>query len=750
LTEKFAYQLVVRGLVQGIGFRPYVYRLALSLGICGYIRNSNFGVTIVIEGKKEDLKNFQRLLPLNSPAATIIDSLDTIIVTVHGYSTFEIIKSSDSSNEITFVSPDIAVCPECIKDMHDQMRRNNYSFVNCTNCGPRFSIIKSLPYDRANTTMNEFAMCDDCKTEYHDINNRRFHAQPIACNECGPGYSLITKTATFSTIEKIIQETCALIDSGVIVAIKGMGGFHIACDAHNEKVVRNLRERKNREKKPFAVMFRDTEAINQYAIVNQHEKDTLTSWRSPIVLLKSKHTLAPSVNPGFNTIGAMLPYMPIHYQLMENLKTDAIVLTSGNISDEPIVTDNVEVCTKLGPIVDAFLVHNRKIHNRTDDSVVFVSDNKVNIIRRSRGYAPAPIKLNIEVEGIFAAGAEMTNTFCLGRHCLAIMSQYIGDIKNTETLAFYTETVKRFFDLYRFKIEVAACDKHPDYLSSSFSKDIATDVIFIQHHHAHIASVMAEHKINEPILGIVMDGTGYGDDGTIWGGEFLQCSLSDYQRLSYFEPIYLPGGDKVVEEPWRTAVSLLYQIYGKDFLSLPLPFLKLLDRTKIELILEAIDKRINCPLSSSAGRLFDAVAALTGICIESNFHAEAPMKLESLADFHHASLYRWDDNETLSFSPTFKGIVEDIVAGHHKQQISGKFHRTIALAVSEKASILARKYKLKKVALSGGCFQNRILLSLCTHHLHSLGFKVYFNQQVPCNDGGISLGQLAIAGTLRK
>jgi len=740
----------VTGLVQGVGFRPFIYKLARRNKLNGWVENRNDGVKILVSGKKSLIDKFILEIKELRPPASRILAINADTVDYEQFDEFQIVRSKDSSEEITEISPDISVCEDCLNDMNTQIHRINYPFINCTNCGPRFTIIRDLPYDRVKTTMSKFEMCDKCSEEYTDILDRRFHAQPVACNNCGPMYKMFIGSKEIEGTSNIIDEFTSLINKGKILAIKGMGGFHLACDASNQEAVKRLRYAKHREGKPFAVMFSDIQHIEKYAHLNKLEKQCIESWQRPIVLLKHKKELAPDVSVGFNTTGVMLPYMPIHYLIFKKLNFPAIVLTSGNISDEPIVIENDEAMKILGNISDAVLIYDRDIYNRTDDSVEFIAGGSPRIIRRSRGYAPSPVRLDMDLDGIFASGAELVNCFCIGKGSQAILSQHIGDLKNMETLEFYEESVGRFKRLFRFKPEIAACDLHPDYLSSVFASKMNIPLVKIQHHHAHIASCMAEYGLDEKVLAVSFDGTGLGDDNNIWGGEFFACDLNDYDRINHFEYIPLPGGDKVSDEPWRMAVSWLIKTYGRIPWDLDIPLFKKINREKLELVEEAINKNINCPLSSSAGRLFDAVAALTNICVESKFHAEAPMRLEAIIDQSCVNRYDVEISPLISFSTMIEQIVEDIQNETQLSEISAKFHNTIISVIFAVINDWSDKLGISKVVLSGGVFQNKYLLEGTKEILSNNNYEVYFPSTIPANDGGIALGQLAVAAKRRK
>jgi hydrogenase maturation protein HypF len=750
LTNKIkAYRIKVEGLVQGVGFRPFVFRLARKHNCQGYVLNRTDGLLIKIEGSREETRKFTDELETAYPPAAIIEKVIIEQDKPENSVDFKIVGSQDLTDEISRISPDIAVCPDCMDDIRKQPHRLNYPFINCTNCGPRFTIIKDFPYDREKTTMKVFEMCPECAAEYNDVSDRRFHAQPVACNNCGPIYSLHINNTTVSSFESILDKLADLLRNGKIIAVKGTGGYHLMCDALNESTVKRLRSSKHREGKPFAVMFADIKRIEEYAHVSGPEKKALLSWRRPIVILQTKKELARSVSPGFNTIGAFLPYMPIHYLLFERLSIPAVVLTSGNFYEEPIIIDNDEALKKLFDIADAVLTYNREIYNRTDDSVVKIINNDECLFRRSRGYAPNPVKLTINADGILAAGAELVNCFCIGKGTQAILSQHIGDLKNIESYRFYTETIDKFKKLFRVNPSLVVSDLHPDYLSTRYAESLGITNIKVQHHHAHIASCMVENNIDEPVIGVSFDGTGYGTDGNTWGSEFLIADLKDFKRYTHFEYTGLPGGDKAVEEPWRTAVSYLYKYMGRAFLDLKLPFLEKIDSIKINHVLDAIDKKINCPLSCGAGRLFDAAAAITGVCTMSMFHAEAPMRLESVAASGIKECYDFEINKTISFGRLFKGMIGDIKKGVSASLISAKFHNTIICVIFETVIKMRKETGINKVVLSGGTFQNKYISEGVKKMLVKDKFKVYTQNRIPANDGGIALGQLAIAAKRR-
>ena len=747
---KSARKIHIRGLVQGVGFRPFIYRLATSHMLNGWVENNNEGVIIWVEGPEEELKAFISNIPRLAPPASGITALTEEIVEPVPFTGFSIKKSEDRSSAITGVSPDIAVCSECLEEMRSQAHRIDYPFINCTNCGPRFTIIHDLPYDRPMTTMEPFDMCPRCSREYNDILDRRFHAQPIACNHCGPSYALHTSGKLISDLTGILHEMSKAIDNGKIIAMKGLGGYHLACDALNENAVDRLRKAKNRDGKPFAVMFRDTEAASKYAYLSDEEEELLESWRRPILLLNARQQLAPGVSVGFDTVGGMLPYLPFHHLLFENLRQDAIVLTSGNISDEPIIIDNNEALERLGPITDMVLTNNRDIYNRTDDSVAIVVNGSSRIIRRSRSWVPSPVDLNIDVDGILACGAELVNCFCLGKGFQAILSQHIGDLKNAETLEFYTESIGRLQRLFRVEPSLIVHDFHPDYLSSRFAMESSLPKVAVQHHHAHIAACMAEHGLDERVIGISFDGVGLGTDGNIWGGEFLFCELHDFERWSHLDYAMMPGGDMATKEPWRMALSFLYKTFGDDYKKLNLPLFSEIDPAKINFLEQAIRQGINAPLTSSAGRLFDAVAAITGLCTYSKFHAEAPMRLESAIEKREKGVYPFSIQKAVDTSHIIRGVSHDMLEHVPVPIIAARFHNSVINIIFEAAEKMSAKTGIRKVVMSGGSFQNKYILERAEEGLQQKGFKIFSPQNIPANDGGIALGQLAIAAAKRR
>ncbi len=748
--------IVVTGLVQGVGFRPFVYRLAQRFMLTGRVENTNENVQIDITGDTLNIELFLQSLKSEAPPASRIEAIMVTESAFEKFADFSIRHSRNVSDEITEISPDIAVCSECMEDIAKAGTRFNYPFVNCTHCGPRFTIIQDLPYDREKTTMRSFKMCGSCNREYQTITDRRFHAQPTACEVCGPRYELIARNQEpiFDTVV-ILRRLALLLEKGGVVLMKGLGGMHIACDAFNVQATEKLRHLKKRDAKPFAVMFRDIGSLQQHVMIDETEKASLLSPRRPIVLLQvkpaSEAKFAKNINSGLNLLGVLLPYMPFHYQLFQHLKTEAIVLTSGNFSSEPILIDNQEAVLKFSDYADAILLHNRDIFNRSDDSVVRISAGKERVFRRSRGYVPTPLHIGLNTDGILGFGAELTNCFCLGKGNKAILSQHIGDLQGVETTLFYEQTMAQFLKLFRVKPALLAVDMHPNYISTRTAEHFSgIPVVQVQHHHAHVAACMAEHNLDEKVIGVAFDGTGYGDDGNTWGSEFFVCDLNDYERVTHFDYIGMPGGDSASEEPWRMAVAWLYRVYGPTFKELPLSLFSEIEPGSIEVIIRMIDRQINTPLTCGAGRLFDAVSSIMGLCHKSTFQAEAPMRLESMVTENCSEPYPFEQKQTLFFDVTIKAIVDDLTRGVDLKIIASKFHNTIISVIFEAVNKIRQRNGICKVVLSGGVFQNKYLLEGTIIRLRENNFEVYAHVAVPSNDGGIALGQTAVAAKRRS
>ena len=728
--------------MQGVGFRPWIYNLARKYRLNGFVLNSTLGVTIEIEGPAEALAEFESDFRTHPPPLAQIDEIAIQELKPADYTDFTIHKSQDSEGEFVLVPPDIATCPDCLADLRDPAnRRYGYPFTNCTNCGPRYSIIGDIPYDRPKTTMAEFRQCAQCEREYGDPSDRRFHAQPNACPQCGPWVELWDRRHLLASRDQAVAEARRLLKAGSILAIKGLGGFHLACDAANQAAVRPLRERKRRSLKPFAVMAASLEKIAGFCEVGPEEAATLTSFRRPIVLLarREKSPIAPDVAPGNRTLGVMLPYTPLHYLLFEDGAFETLVMTSGNISEEPIAFRNEEVPPRLHALADFFLVHNRKIHARVDDSVVRVFEGRDRTLRRSRGYAPHPIDLGFPLEPVLACGGELKNTFCLTREHYAILSQHIGDLENLETMAFFEETLEHMKRFFRVEPRAVAHDLHPQYLTTRMALAMpGLEKIGVQHHHAHIAACMAENGLHEKVIGVALDGTGYGTDGKIWGGEILVCDYKSFERRFHFRYIPLAGGDTAIRQPWRPALA-----YLRDA-GLPMtPPLESVPEAARRTVAQMIERQINTVDTSSCGRLFDAVSAILGICLESTYEGQAAIELETAAAPGLAGAYSFDlDGVTIDFRETIRALVKDAA---NPGLASARFHNTVAAAIVEACRRLARSDGLSQVCLSGGTFQNFYLLTRTVAALRAAGFTVFLHAKVPPNDGGIALGQAVIA-----
>lgn len=747
------YEIIIRGLVQGVGFRPFIRRLAVRHCLNGEVINRSDGVRILLSCDFPAAKRFIDDIRSLAPPAAHVKAVELSRTEIRNYTDFTINRSVDDGVTITEVSPDIAVCDDCLSDLVSDPRRIDYPFVNCTNCGPRFTIIGALPYDRSATTMAPFVMCPECAAEYADQADRRYHAQPVACNNCGPEYTLNTDGIEIRGISAIQKKISDRIAAGESIAIKSTGGYNLMCDALNEAAVASLRHRKQRDMKPFAVMFRDIDSLKEYCLADREEEEILLSWRRPVLILRQRKPLAPSVSSGLETIGAMLPHMPIHHMLFRYLQTPAIVLTSGNLSEEPIIISDSVAVRDLMPVTGCVVSYNREIKNRADDSVVRMCTGITILIRRSRGFTPQPVDLAATAEGIFAAGAEQKNTFCIGKGTRAILSQHIGDLKNVATFDYYTETCRLFSSLFRFEPSVVACDMHPEYLSGRFAEEIASErdlsLVRIQHHHAHACSVMAEHGLTGRVMGVIMDGTGFGTDGHIWGSEFMVASATEFERYTHFDYLMMPGGDVAVAEPWRMALSCLFSLFGRDYDFRSLKPFRQINEMRLSAVSEMLAGKINSPLTCGAGRYFDAVSALLGLCTRSSFDSEAPMRLESAVTCNTDEYYPFVLNGTVSLSETFRGIVADIER-KDISAVAARFHNTVAQIILKVCSKMRNDTGLNEVVLSGGVFQNRYLLEKTLYLLYMNSFRVHTNQQVPPNDGGISLGQLFTVAERRR
>ncbi len=757
--------IVVRGIVQGVGFRPFIYRLANEHDLKGWVLNSTERVVIEIEGATNGIESFIADIRLKAPPRAVIERVEASFLPPVGYQSFIIQASQEQEDKFVLISPDICICPDCLREVFTPSdRRYRYPFINCTNCGPRFTIIKDIPYDRPKTTMSVFPMCPKCEKEYHNPGDRRFHAQPNACPTCGPCVWLTNgKTANhLAGGNEAITMARRFLKRGAIVAVKGIGGFHLACDAASSVAIALLRERKHRVNKPFAIMSLDCETVARYCYVSNAERQLLESPQRPIVLLRRKadSSISPIVAPDNAYLGVMLPYTPLHYLLLEKRddETDtlALVMTSGNMSEEPIAIGNEEALERLRTLVDAFLLHDRDIHVRCDDSVTRVFEGKEAIIRRSRSYAPFPVRVSFPMKQILACGAELKNTFCLARDNYAFLSQHIGDMENLETLNSFVSGIDHYEKLFRISPEVIAYDLHPEYLATKYAlelkgnRQLSREVQFVpvQHHHAHIASCLAENGVTEPVIGVAFDGTGYGEDGQIWGGEFLVADFKQFERRAHLKYVVLPGGESAIRKPYRMAISHLYHL--PRTLTSGLNLFERIDPVELEIVKRQIEARINSPLTSSCGRFFDAVSSLLGICDVITYEAEAAIRLEMLADnsieeSYSCPLPRGRFPLAIDVSPLLCGIIQDLKAGVPTAVISAKFHNTVAWMVTEVCSLIRERDGLNKVALSGGVFQNIYFLKRTLDYLRRKCFEPYIHHQVPCNDGGIALGQAVIA-----
>jgi len=750
----------VRGVVQGVGFRPFIYRLAQEHNLKGWVRNTSGSVEIEIEGDEKSLQNFLIDLKAKAPPIARIEGVKATYYPPNGYYTeFKILESLSREGQYQLVSPDIATCEDCKKEIFcPTNRRFRYPFTNCTNCGPRFTIIEDIPYDRPQTTMHKFEMCPECQQEYDDPLDRRFHAQPNACPKCGPSLELVDGNGNPVESNDVIKTAGQLLKAGKILALKGLGGFQLACDATNEEAIKLLRNRKRRPSKPLAVMLTTLEAVEKHCSVSPEEKKLLQSAECPIVLLRwnsNSSSISPAIAPNLKYLGVMLPYTPLHHLLLSEAGLP-LVMTSGNISEEPIAKDNDEALARLRGIADYFLIHNRDISGRYDDSVYMV-EGKPQAVRRARGYAPYPIFLPFKSKQILACGAELKNTFCLTKDEHAFLSQHIGDMENEETLGHFENTVKLYEKLFRIEPEIIAYDMHPEYLSTKYALKAGSQrglsLIPVQHHHAHIVSCLAENEVEGPVIGVAFDGTGYGTDGTIWGGEFLLADWHSFQRVGHLEYVPLPGGAAAIKKPYRMALSYLYTLLGENFSLEGLPLSKL-NPTELEIIKQQLKRKINCPLTSSAGRLFDAISALVGVREEIDYEAQAVIELEMIApdklDKFGTNCYPFYITEHQGIRVIMLGellatIVQDVKNQVPVPVISLKFHNTMAQIVVEMCKLVSRESGITQVALSGGVFQNRLLFMSTTTALQREGFEVLTHHLVPCNDGGISLGQAVIA-----
>ncbi|WP_019498409.1 carbamoyltransferase HypF [Pseudanabaena sp. PCC 6802] len=758
-TSKQRLSLNVRGAVQGVGFRPFVYRLALELNLTGWVNNSLRGVSIEVEGTRQQLQVFWERLELEKPPRSQIHIIESTWLAPVGYTEFSIRTSDTEPNEegsrlkSAIVLPDLATCPECRREIFDcSDRRYRYPFTNCTNCGPRYSIIEALPYDRSGTTMKDFQMCPQCQAEYSDPRSRRFHAQPNACPHCGPQLELWDRDGrVLERGDRALLETAAQIERGKILAVKGLGGFHLIVDARNPEAVGQLRSRKHRPHKPFALMYPSLEQIRADCIISELEANLLRSPEAPIVLLRKRKARKFScdfIAPANPYLGVMLPYTPLHHLLMASLQFP-IVATSGNLADEPICINESEAIERLGNIADLFLVHNRPIVRPVDDSIVRVMGDRPVILRRARGYAPLPINSPVPSSNspakILALGSHLKNTIALGFDGQIFLSQHVGDLETVPAFEHFQRVISSLSSIYEFQPEAIACDAHPDYLSSQFAQklgqQLSIPVIPVQHHYAHALSCTIDNQIAPPVLGVVWDGTGYGLDGTIWGGEFFRIKQTDWERVAHFRTFLLPGGDKAVKQPRRAALGLLWEMFGADMQSMShLKPLLAFSTQELTAISTMLCKRLNAPLCSSVGRLFDAIASLLGACQQASFEGQAAMALEFMLDDPEVEEhYEFELQEKIiDWSPAIAAILHDLEQEIPPHRISAKFHNTLV----EIIVAVAKRSGESQVVLTGGCFQNKYLTERTIQRLKAEGFSPYWHQHIPPNDGAIAVGQV--------
>jgi hydrogenase maturation protein HypF len=820
----------VSGIVQGVGFRPFIYRRAARFGLKGSVRNTDTGVLINVDGPRGEIEKFYREIRLNPPAVAEVHSSSLDFTEPAGFETFTIAQSvqaefdgsSEASPEgagitlagkvagFTPVSPDIGTCGECLADISNPgNRRYRYAFTNCTNCGPRFTIIRSIPYDRPNTTMRVFPMCGPCEKEYHDPGDRRYHAQPNACPECGPSLKLVLPDGRPLGGEPI-AESVRLLEEGKVIAIKGLGGYHLAADPFNRGAVRLLRERKRRQGKPFALMARDLEVVKRYCRLSANEGALLLSPERPILLLEKKEAdprkkaeagMAPlcgEVAPDTSLLGVMLPYTPLHHLIFNEGSPaegpELLVMTSGNLSEEPLVYKDGEAFRDLAPLADAFLTHNREVQRPCDDSVLMPAGALTVPIRRSRGYVPRGIDVGMQGGQVLAAGAQEKNTFCVLKGGKAFLSHHVGDLNNEKSVDAYLQGIEDFLAMFRVRPDAIACDLHPDYVSTRFAEERARSMgvplYRVQHHHAHIAALLGEKGMRKSVIGVAFDGTGYGPDGTIWGGEFLVADRGEYERVGRFAPVPMPGGEKSILETDRMGIAYLLSAFGSLAAVPDIPFLEATGHERLALMEQSVRSGVNCPLTSSCGRLFDAVSSVLGLCTRPSYDAQGAILLETAAgvmtDLDEPYPYDIDADGVVRFNEMIRAIVGDLAAGRGGMKGSGKasssatakvranvasvvpantapkippsvaagiarrFHSTVVRAAVDSCVNIGRSRGINTVALSGGAFQNRILLGLCVRELEGAGFSVLVHTRVPPNDGGIALGQGVAALTLME
>lgn len=748
--ELTAYQIRITGIVQGVGFRPFVYRLAQQYHLKGWVLNSSAGVVIEAEGDRDELQEFAHIMVESPPPLAVIRNCELKAIEPRGFEEFSIRHSESEADKAVMISPDIAICEDCKREVMDASdRRRGYPFTNCTNCGPRFTIIKDVPYDRAQTTMAPFPMCRECRQEYENPLHRRFHAQPNACPVCGPHTTLVDRQG-----REVKEKVVTLLKQGYIVAVKGLGAFHLAADAASTDAVKNLRQRKHRNAKPFAVMARDLQVADRYCLINDIERKWLTSPQAPIVILERKDdSWLPDelIHPGISTLGVMLPYTPLHYLLFDD-ELELLLMTSANISDEPLIINNQEAMEKLSEVADFFLLHNREIFNPCDDSVMRVTPLLTpQLLRRARGFVPLGIELPVKTRPVLALGGEMKSTFCMTRDGEAFLSQHWGDLSHYHNYCKFLDAIPRFKKMLDVEPEVIAHDLHPNYQTTRWAREqTGIKRVAVQHHYAHLAAAMVDNGLTGEVLGVICDGTGWGTDSAVWGFEILQGDYHSFQRLGHLGYVPLPGGDLAIRRPYRMALVYLLQAWGEEGLELAERYLPALGREEKQVVWMQVNKGLQVVPTSSCGRLFDAVAALLGVCSLNRYEGQAAIELEAIADrsvggYYDYELERQDGQWLLNVFPMWHGLAADLQQGQPVETMAGKFHNTLVGMITGVLKRVRDETGLNRVVLSGGVFHNQILLLRLVQRLLETEFIPYHHQQVPPGDGGISLGQAVIA-----
>ncbi len=757
MAKNKVYALTVRGLVQGVGFRSFIYRIACELGLKGSVAYAQQGIRLLVAASPEERDLLINRIRTEHPFAATITQLtyECTPLDEDDFDQFTIQSNYATPEAETQVPPDIAVCPDCLRDRQTQSHRLNNPFVNCAHCGPRFSITKALPYERSQTTLADFPLCSTCQSEYNDLRNRHFWAQPIGCNQCGPHYYATYQESMITDYEELLRLSAHLLLKGEVVAFKGLGGYYLVCDATQESAVEHIRHLKQQKRKPFAVMFRDLDHLKVYAYTEPMEEQCLTSWRRPIVLLRQRGNLATSVNPGMHTLGGLLPYLPIHYDWFSRTGLPALVMTRINERNLPIRIDTSAIEADWSEEVALWLHHNLPIYNRVEDSILQVCGGQPCMLRLSKGYVPEPLFVDTQTEGILAFGAERSCTIALGKGDTILTSPFLGEITHRGTTRYYKETLAHLETLFHFTPVQLVCDADPDYISSQEAEHRAISqalpLLRVQHHHAHAVACMAEYDLREPVIALVMDDQGLGEDGTEWGGEFLHCDRRRSQRLAHFESIPLPGGEPI--EPWRMAVAYLWHYFQEEPEGMPYPtdFINRIGREKLSRVERTLEEGTS-QRSASAGRLLDAISSLLGICDVATYRNEAAILLEQAA-LSERNAYAYPlsaEGNEISFRPLFEALLHDIANNVPTSLLAARFHTTLATLLLQKTRLLIRRTKTKQVVLSGTCFQNKLLTETVRKQFQAAGIRLYIPQRIPCNDSGIAVGQLIIAAAQRE